>query len=57
MEDIRFMFGEMVQRSEQLFLASVDLATNRVAFEERFLLPTFMEALANISKEIQIVSH
>ena len=51
------MFGEMVQRSEQLFLASVDLATNRVAFEERFLLPTFMEALANISKEIQIVSH
>ncbi|XP_019852740.1 PREDICTED: DNA-dependent protein kinase catalytic subunit [Amphimedon queenslandica] len=55
MEDLHFMFGEMVQRSEQLFLASVDFTTSSssVAFEERFLLPTFIEALANISKEIQ----
>ena len=52
------MFGEMVQRSEQLFLASVDTTTSSssVAFEDKFLLPTFIEALANISKEIQNVS-
>ena len=46
------MFGEMVQRSEQLFLVGLDSSN---AEEILSHLPTFIEALASISAEIQEV--
>lgn len=55
MDDIHFMFGEMIQRCEQLFLSSIDSSSTTTGYDDIFLLPTFMEALANISKEIEQV--
>lgn len=53
MEDIHYMFGEMVQRSEQLFF-SVDERSS----DDRLLhLPALMEALASIVKEMDTVSY
>ena len=51
-EDMHFMFMEMIQRSEQLFLAGFDTSSIE---DILFQLPTFMEALASISKELQEV--
>ena len=54
MEDIHYMFGEMVQRSEQLFFSSVDERSS----DDRLLhLPALMEALASIVKEMDTVSY
>ena len=54
LEDLQYMFSEMVQRSEQMFLAKRD--NNTLLIEEvLFHLPTFMVALASISKEIEEV--
>ena len=49
---MHFMFMEMIQRSEQLFLAGFDTSSIE---DVLFQLPTFMEALASISKELQEV--
>lgn len=49
---MHFMFTEMIQRSEQLFLAGLDTSSIE---EVLFQLPTFMEALASISKELKEV--
>ena len=51
-EDVHYMFGEMVQRSEQLFLSSL----REGGAEDRLLhLPALMEALASIVKEMETV--
>ena len=50
------MFREMVQRSEQMFLAKRDNSTLLIE-EVLFHLPTFMVALASISKEIEEVNN
>ncbi|PIK41531.1 putative DNA-dependent protein kinase catalytic subunit [Apostichopus japonicus] len=45
--DVKFMFSEMIQRSEQLFLQDSNID------EDRFMqLPHFLEALANIISEL-----
>ena len=49
-EDIQFMFGELVQRSEQLFFSTNETSDGRL-----FQLPTFLLALASIVKEIDEV--
>ena len=45
------MFSEMVQRSEQLFFSPVESADDRLLFH----LPSFLEALASIVKEMEEV--
>lgn len=53
MEDIHYMFGEMVQRCEQLFFSSLGERST----DDRLLhLPALMEALASIVKEMDMVS-
>ena len=49
-EDLQFMFSEMVQRSEQLFITPVESMDERL-----FHLPLFLEALASIIKEVDEV--
>ena len=44
------MFGEMVQRTEQLFLSVVEVTDNRFTN-----LPSFLTALASIVKEMEEV--
>ena len=46
------MFTEMVQRSEQLFFSPVDSSDDRL-----FHLPSFLEALSSIVKEMEEVTH
>jgi DNA-dependent protein kinase catalytic subunit len=48
--DIHFMFEEMLQRSEQLFL-TVDFSN--ISDDTIFTLPTFIESLASICQEIE----
>lgn len=48
--DLRFMFSEMVQRSEQLFFTPLEGMDERL-----FHLPLFLEALASIIKEVDEV--
>ncbi len=50
-EDVHFMFSEMVQRSEQLFFSPLEAADDRL-----FHLPSFLEALASIVKEMDEVT-
>ena len=49
-EDINFMFGEMVQRSEHLFFTSLSGSEDRVHH-----LPALLEALASIVREMDTV--
>ena len=50
-DDLRFMFGEMIQRSEQLYLTPlVSVGDDRL-----FYLPTFLDSLASIVHEIEQV--
>ena len=49
-EDLRFMFLEMVQRTEQLFFSPVGVVDNRFSN-----LPSFLSALASIVKEMDDV--
>lgn len=50
-EDLHFMFGEMIQRSEQLYLTPlVSVGDDRL-----FYLPTFLDSLASIVQEIEQV--
>lgn len=51
-EDVHYMFGEMVQRSEQLFFSSM---TERGSDDRLLHLPAIMEALASIVKEMETV--
>ncbi|CAI8051259.1 DNA-dependent protein kinase catalytic subunit [Geodia barretti] len=50
-EDINFMFGEMVQRSEHLFFTSLSGSEDRVHH-----LPALLEALASIVREMDTLS-
>ena len=49
-EDLVYMFGEMVQRTEQIFLSPVEVIDSRFAN-----LPFFLTALASIVKEMDDV--
>ena len=50
-EDIKYMFKEMIQRSEQLFMSFASTTMD----ENLFHLPNFVEALSSITKEIEEV--
>ena len=57
--DVKFMFNEMIQRSEQLFLSGdVDSAGGGGgALEDRLInLPSFLEALASIVQQLDQVT-
>ena len=58
--DVKFMFNEMIQRSEQLFLSGdVDSAggVGGGALEDRLInLPSFLEALASIVQQLDQVT-
>ena len=46
-EDVRFMFNDVVQRTEQLFFSPTE------TLDSRFLnLPAFLTSLASITKEM-----
>lgn len=49
-EDVKFMFNDVVQRTEQLFFSPVDSVDNRL-----LTLPSFLTALASIVKEMEEV--
>ena len=49
-EDVKFMFNEMVNRTEQLFFSPAESQDNRF-----INLPSFLTALASIVKEVQEV--
>ena len=49
-EDINYMFGEMVQRSEHLFFTSLSGSEDRIHH-----LPALLEALASIVRELDTV--
>ena len=49
--DLRYMFSEMVQRTEQLFFSIVEVTDNRF-----INLPSFLTALASIVREMDDVS-
>ncbi len=51
--DLQYMFNEMIQRSEHLFVS----AAAEVSIVEDVLihLPTFMEALSSITTELEEV--
>ena len=51
-EDVHYMFGEMVQRSEQLFFSPLG---DRSTDDRLFHLPALMEALASIVREMETV--
>ena len=48
--DVRFMFNEMIQRSEQIYFNQYDNMD-----EKMINLPSFIEALASIVKELDEV--
>jgi len=50
-EDLHFMFGEMVQRTEQLFFSITEVTDSRFTN-----LPSFLTALASIVREMEEVS-
>jgi DNA-dependent protein kinase catalytic subunit len=50
-EDVKFMFSEMMQRSEQLFFTQTEVIDEKI-----HSLPSFVEALASIVKEMDEVS-
>ncbi|KAI0227633.1 DNA-dependent protein kinase catalytic subunit [Lamellibrachia satsuma] len=50
-EDVKFMFNEMMQRSEQVFFGQTEVTDDTV-----FNLPSFLEALASILKELEEIS-
>lgn len=51
-EDIHYMFGEMVQRSEHLFFSSLSEGGSDERLQH---LPALMEALASIVGEMEMV--
>ena len=51
-EDIHYMFGEMVQRSEHLFFSSLSEGGTDDRLQH---LPALMEALASIVREMETV--
>ena len=51
-EDVHYMFGEMVQRSEHLFFSSL---SDRASDDRLLHLPALMEALASIIREMEMV--
>ncbi|XP_022778667.1 DNA-dependent protein kinase catalytic subunit-like isoform X5 [Stylophora pistillata] len=50
-DDVRFMFSEIMQRSEQFYLSQSDLSEDRAQH-----LPTFLEALSSIIEELDKIS-
>ena len=57
--DVKFMFNEMIQRSEQLFLSgdSDSAGGGGGALEDRLInLPSFLEALASIVQQLDQVT-
>ncbi|CAH1795617.1 unnamed protein product, partial [Owenia fusiformis] len=50
-EDVKFMFNEMIQRSEQIYFSN-----NEVIDEKIQSLPTFLESLASIVNEMSEIS-
>ena len=50
-EDVKFMFQEMIQRTEQLFFSPMESVDSRL-----MNLPSFLTALASIVKEMDEVS-
>ena len=49
-EDLNYMFGEMVQRTEQLFFSVTEVTDGRFSN-----LPSFLTALASIVREMREV--
>ena len=55
--DVKFMFNEMIQRSEQLFLSGDSDSAGGGALEDRLInLPSFLEALASIVQQLDQVT-
>ncbi|XP_065180580.1 DNA-dependent protein kinase catalytic subunit-like [Sycon ciliatum] len=50
-KDLQFMFNDMIQRSEHLFVTEEDLFEDKLSH-----LPSFLDALANILREMNDVS-
>ncbi|XP_077979786.1 DNA-dependent protein kinase catalytic subunit-like [Glandiceps talaboti] len=50
-DDVKFMFNEMIQRSEQLYFNQSDLVDDKIPY-----LPSFLQALASIVRELDEVS-
>ena len=52
-EDVAYMYTDMLQRCENIFLSTAD---TQLADERLIHLSTFMRALANIIKQLHKVS-
>ncbi len=50
-DDVRFMFNEMMQKSEQLYLQQGEVSDDKLN-----QLPSFLEALASIIEQLDVVS-
>ncbi|XP_071796803.1 DNA-dependent protein kinase catalytic subunit-like [Asterias amurensis] len=50
-DDVRFMFNEMMQKSEQLYLQQGEVSDDKLV-----QLPSFLEALASIIQQLDVLS-